>query len=104
MAKNQNLPTVSDFRTAFPQFSDTTRYPDAQIQFRLNLADVLLSEKITGKDLFPYFVELFVAHYMALWAADNRAMATGGSGARRVGWLPQNLSIKSASAMTQEPR
>lgn len=80
MAKNQNLPTVSDFRTAFPQFSDTTRYPDAQIQFRLNLADVLLSEKITGKDLFPYFVELFVAHYMVLWAADSRAMATGGSG------------------------
>lgn len=80
MAKNQNLPTVSDFRTAFPQFSDTTRYPDTQIQFRLNLAYVLLSEKTMGKDLFPYFVQLFVAHYMVLWVADDRAIATGGTG------------------------
>ncbi len=82
MAKNPNLPTGNDFRTAFPPFSDTTRYPEAQIAFRLNLADVLLSEKITGKDLFPYFVELFVAHYMVLWAADSRAIAAGGSGGR----------------------
>lgn len=80
MAKNQNLPAVSDFRTAFPQFSDTTRYPDAQIQFRLNLADVLLSENVTGKELFPYFVGLFVAHYMTLRAADSRAMLAGGPG------------------------
>lgn len=80
MAKNQSLPTVNDFRTAFPPFCDTTRYPEDQIAFRLNLADVLLSEKITGKDLFPYFVELFVAHYMVLWAADSRAMAVGGAG------------------------
>jgi len=41
---------------------------------------VLLSEKITGKDLFPYFVELFVAHDMVLWGPDSRAIATGGSG------------------------
>ncbi len=85
MSRNSTLPSLTDFRTAFPRFSDTTRYPDAEIQFRLNLADVLLSEKITGKDLFPYFVELFVAHYMTLWATDSRAIAAGGSGGASAG-------------------
>lgn len=80
MSKNETLPSVVDFRTAFPQFSDTTRFPDAQVEFRLNLADALLSEKVTGKKLFPYFVELFVAHYMALWLADSRASLVGGAG------------------------
>jgi hypothetical protein len=58
MPKNQSLPTVSDFRRDFPQFADPAKYPEAQIQFRLNLADVL-SENVTGKELFPYFAELF---------------------------------------------
>ncbi|ENF3578061.1 DUF4054 domain-containing protein, partial [Salmonella enterica subsp. enterica serovar Muenchen] len=39
-----------------------------------------LSEKVTGKALFPYFAELFVAHYMTLWAADSRATLVGGPG------------------------
>ncbi|EIC3241232.1 TPA: DUF4054 domain-containing protein [Escherichia coli] len=80
MPKNQSLPAVSDFRRDFPQFADPARYPESQIQFRLNLADVLLSENVTGKALFPYFVELFIAHYMTLWAADSRAMLAGGAG------------------------
>ena len=67
MPKNQNLPAVSDFRRDFPQFADPAKYPEAQIQFRLNLADELLSENVTGKKLFPYFAGLFVAHYMTLW-------------------------------------
>ncbi|BDH45753.1 hypothetical protein TUM12370_17970 [Salmonella enterica subsp. enterica serovar Choleraesuis] len=80
MPKNQSLPTVSDFRRDFPQFADTTIYPDAQIEFRLNLADILLNEKLTGMKLFPYLVELFVAHYMALFAQDQRSAAAGGAG------------------------
>ncbi|EPD2627255.1 DUF4054 domain-containing protein, partial [Salmonella enterica subsp. enterica serovar Newport] len=52
MPKNQSLPTVSDFRRDFPQFADPAKYPDVQIEFRLNLADELLSENVTGKKLF----------------------------------------------------
>lgn len=84
MPKNQSLPTVSDFRSDFPQFADPAKYPDVQIEFRLNLADELLSENVTGKKLFPYFAELFVAHYMTLWAADSRAMLVGGPGGRQL--------------------
>lgn len=80
MQRNQNLPTVSDFRRDFPQFNDAAIYPDTQINFRLNLADVLLSESITGTALFPYLVELYVAHYMALWLADQRSVQAGGAG------------------------
>ncbi len=49
MPKNQSLPAVSDFRRDFPQFADPAKYPEAQIQFRLNLADELLSENVTAK-------------------------------------------------------
>lgn len=79
MSNNSSLPDADQFRTDFPQFSDTTKFPDAQINFRLTLADTLLSEKLTGVKLFPYFAELFVAHYLTLYAADSAASAVGGA-------------------------
>lgn len=81
MTKNQSLPTVSDFRRDFPQFADVAKYPDLQIQFRLNLADIqLIGEGVTGKQLFPYFADLYVAHYMYLWSLDSRAALVGAPG------------------------
>ncbi|ANF79326.1 DUF4054 domain-containing protein [Salmonella enterica] len=85
MAKNSSLPTVAQFRQTFPQFTDETTYPDPAIQMRLNLADVLMSESRFGPDVFPYVVCLFVAHYLALSAADNRSAATGGAGGVNTG-------------------
>lgn len=79
MARNRNLPTVSDFRRDFLQFSDDTKYPDAVIEFRLNLADMLIDGSAMG-NMFPYLAELFVAHYMVLNAADAAAGALGGAG------------------------
>ncbi len=79
MSRNKNLPTVSDFRRDFPQFSDATKYPDPVISFRLNLADVLIDGSAMG-DMFPYLAELFAAHYMVLHAADTAAGALGGAG------------------------
>lgn len=79
MSNNQSLPDADQFRKDFPQFADTTKFPDPQINFRLTLADNLLSEKLTGVKLFPYFVELFVAHYLTLYAADSAASSVGGA-------------------------
>lgn len=76
--RNRNLPTEDQFRTDFPQFADITRYPSAQITFRLTLADKLLDENVFDT-VFPYAVELFVAHYLTLFAADMRASAVGGA-------------------------
>lgn len=79
MSNNVSLPAAEQFRSDFPQFADTTKFPDSQINFRLGLADLLLSEKLTGVKLFPYFVELFVAHYLTLYAGDSAAAAMGGA-------------------------
>lgn len=77
MSKNRNLPTVEKFRVDFPQFTDVNKYPESTIQFRLNLADNLLSEALLD-DMFPYLVELFVAHYITLQAKDVQSAAMGG--------------------------
>ncbi|SFN48523.1 Protein of unknown function [Izhakiella capsodis] len=77
--KNSNLPTVEQFRTDFPQFNNSTLYPDTQVQFRLNLADIQLDQNRLGRT-FPYMVELFVAHYLTLQAGDNRSAALGRAG------------------------
>ncbi|MBC8950247.1 DUF4054 domain-containing protein [Xenorhabdus sp. TS4] len=84
--ENRNLPTIDQFRLEFPQFSDTVKFPDAQIQFRLRLADKQLDGNRFG-DMFSYAVELMVAHYMALWAADSRSVAAGGAGGANSGVL-----------------
>lgn len=84
--KNSNLPTVEQFRTDFPQFANSTLYPDTQVQFRLNLADIQLDQNRLGR-LFPYLVELFVAHYLTLQVGDNRSAATGRAGGSSSGIL-----------------
>ncbi|WP_025122463.1 MULTISPECIES: DUF4054 domain-containing protein [unclassified Serratia (in: enterobacteria)] len=85
MARNQSLPTPDQFREMFPQFKDTTAYPTPMISARLALADVLLSESRFGEEIFPYVVGLFVAHYMALYAADMRGVAIGSAGGANSG-------------------
>lgn len=107
MARNRDLPTVSKFRTDFPQFADTTKYPDAQVQFRLNLADMLMSESLYGSTMFPYVVELYVAHYMALFAQDQRSTAAGGSGGNASGVQSSKsvdkVSVSYDNSMTLNP-
>ncbi|QZN96383.1 DUF4054 domain-containing protein [Symbiopectobacterium purcellii] len=85
MARSPSLPTPDKFRETFPQFADETKYPTPMIQARLVLADALMSESRFGPDVFPYVVCLFVAHYMALNAADSRSAAVGGAGGANSG-------------------
>ena len=107
MPNNPSLPTVSDFRALFPQFADTTKFPDARVAARLAVADRLLNESVTGPDLFPYFCGLFVAHYMALDAADNRSVAAGGAGGANSGILTSKsvdkVSMSYDASMTMDP-
>lgn len=85
MARNKSLPTPEQFREMFPQFKDTTTYPTPMISARLALADVMLSESRFGEEIFPYVVGLFVAHYIALYAADMRGVAVGSAGGANSG-------------------
>lgn len=78
--RNKHLPTIQQFRNDFPQFNDEVKFPDSQIRLRLNLADKLLSENVSGSDVFLYWVGLFVAHYLTLYAMDTRSLQAGGVG------------------------
>ncbi len=60
--------TVTDpptFRLHFPEFADTTTYPDAQVQFYIDIASVCLNPYRWGSLLQPG-VELMTAHMLAL--------------------------------------
>lgn len=69
--------TPAQFRTDFPEFSDTTLYPDASLNFWINLAGVLILACVWG-DVQPYATELFVAHNLSLERAAQSGGAAGG--------------------------
>lgn len=65
------------FRTDFPEFGNTTTYPDSSVNFWLNLAGLLILPTVWG-DVQPYATELFIAHNLALEQLAQRAAASGG--------------------------
>ena len=67
---------ADEFRASFPEFGDTDRYPDAQIEFWHGLAVLSLDETRWG-GFYPYGLKLFVAHFLAL-AKQNEASGQGG--------------------------
>lgn len=69
------MTSPTDFRAAFPAFADTTKYPDASIQFWLTWAPNLLNADRWGP-LLDLGVQLFVAHNLSI---DGPAVAAGGA-------------------------
>lgn len=67
---------VNEFRDLFPQFKSTAVYPDSVIQFRFNLAELLLNKVRFGK-LIYYATHLYVSHYLVLYARDANAIEAG---------------------------
>lgn len=105
--RNRTLPSEAQFRSDFPQFTDVTRYPSAQIALHLALADQLLDEARYDQ-LYPYVVELFVAHYLTLFAADMRTSALGGGSGDNSGVLAaksvDKVSIRYDNGATLNPQ
>lgn len=105
--RNKHLPTIQQFRNDFPQFNDEVKFPDAQIQLRLNFADKCLSENVSGSDVFPYWVGLFVAHYLTLYAMDSRSLQAGGVGGSSSGVAAaksiDKVSVSYDNSMTLNP-
>ncbi len=66
--------TAASFRTNFPAFASTTDYPDAMINFWLDLGGRLLDQNRWG-DLYDYGEQLFMAHNLSL----ERGVALGGT-------------------------
>ncbi|UQN68018.1 DUF4054 domain-containing protein [Burkholderia multivorans] len=68
---------VSQFRQAFPEFDDTTTYPDALVQFWMTVAVSLVNADRWG-DLTDLGIALVTAHHLALAVKDQKMAAVGG--------------------------
>lgn len=82
---------IATFREHFPEFANTTNYPNAQIQFWSNLAESLLPQSRWGA-LWSTGVELYTAHNLVIQAADIKAAASGGTPG-------QAMSLKSSKGV-----
>lgn len=69
---------LADFRTNFPEFSDTTKYPDPQVTFWAGLATIQLPQCIWG-NTWDYALQLYVAHEITIAAQNAAASVIGGS-------------------------
>ncbi|MBY4674292.1 DUF4054 domain-containing protein [Burkholderia multivorans] len=68
---------VSQFRQSFPEFNDTTTYPDALVQFWMTVAVSLVNADRWG-DLTDLGIALVTAHHLALAVKDQKMAAVGG--------------------------
>lgn len=68
---------ISEFRTEFPEFSDTTVYPSAQITFWAGVAEKMVLKNIWC-NMWATGVKLYVAHEITLAAQYKKASAVGG--------------------------
>jgi hypothetical protein len=69
---------VGQFRTSFPEFSDTVAYPDSQIEFWAGLASQQVRPNIWGGCWFRG-VSLYVAHEITISALNVKSAQAGGA-------------------------
>lgn len=62
--------TPAEFRQQFTQFADAAKYPDAQVQFYLEMAELSLPASRWG-ELYGFGLALFTAHNLALDQMSN---------------------------------
>ncbi|MDN7433703.1 DUF4054 domain-containing protein [Burkholderia multivorans] len=68
---------VSQFRQSFPEFNDTTTYPDSLVQFWMTVAVSLVNADRWG-ELTDLGIALVTAHHLALAVKDQKMAAVGG--------------------------
>lgn len=67
------------FRTNFPEFADQSRYPSGQLTFWASIAALNVSLCAWGSEMYPFAVQLYVAHEMTLAAQNSASGAYGGT-------------------------
>lgn len=68
---------IPAFRTNFPEFSNTEKYPTAQITFWANFAAAMVRECV-WKTQWSVGVSLYVAHEITLAALNDQIASNGG--------------------------
>lgn len=69
---------VTGFRAAFPEFLDTSRFPDAMIDFWAGLATAQVNENRWGLQTNTG-IQLYVAHEITLAAQNQKTATIGGN-------------------------
>lgn len=69
--------TPDQFRQDFPEFADTTRYPDSLVTLWLTVGSSLVNADRWG-ELTNIGIELVTAHHLVLAARDQQAAAGSG--------------------------
>lgn len=95
--------TVSDFRTAFPEFSNVTTYPDALLQRFITMAEAYCSTK--NFRIKPatrvLLIELMAGHLITLNNIDPTTHESTGSG--DVSGFETSASVGGVSVSLQAP-
>jgi hypothetical protein len=71
-----NPVSITQFRSDFPEFADSTKYSDAMVAFWLNVAATLVNVQ-RWASLAVAGQELVTAHYLVIAARDETAAANG---------------------------
>jgi len=70
---------AATFRANFPEFSDTTKYPDGQINFWIGMAPLYLSAEVyTDQPTLDFVTQLFTAHNISISKLNQFAAQVGG--------------------------
>lgn len=75
---------IATFRASFPEFSDTSRYPDAQISFWSTFATAQVNACRWG-DQVNMGIMLYTAHEITLAALNQKAGLIGGTPGQATG-------------------
>ena len=67
---------IATFRAVFPEFGDSAKYPDAQVQYYLDFAVQSLRPE-AWRNLLERGTGLFVAHYLAMSAVSRAGTIPG---------------------------
>lgn len=86
---------IGKFRANFPEFVDTTKYPDSMIQFWAELAEIQVRQSI-WKNAWVKGVSLYVAHEITLATQNIKANAVGGSPGQQ-GGIANSKTVGSAT-------
>lgn len=70
--------TIQQFRAAFTEFGNTTKYPDSLISFWANLATDMVPQS-KWKNQWLMGVNLYIAHEVTLAAQSAQVAANGGT-------------------------
>jgi hypothetical protein len=86
---------IGSFRSAFPEFTDTTKYSSASLEFWAVIAESQVRQCV-WQDLYTQGVMLYVAHEITLAAQNQLAAQVGGSPGQQ-GGIANSKTVGSVS-------